>query len=286
MNIPYRIPPPIRTRRLVKVFATTNRKLKSHVRTRRPNYFYNNNNKLAFCLFNINTKLSRNTYTCNRFASINNNTHTSQRWFSTEITTSNDEKEELSKENKQEQGHEQEVVPIRQSAPDDGVHHNVTVLEWYKGEGDSVEANEALCEIDTPEFSYDFQSSVGGVIAKIVAPAGTEVEPGDTLVYLAENEDTREAVVSFLEEKKNKNQKNDSKTSKDEDVNDQYQDDELQKWLRSVKEEFVEYADVFRKEGFDSLEAIETLTEDDLQQMEIKKGHSRILLKSIESMKK
>lgn len=72
------------------------------------------------------------------------------------------------------------IVPMRLSIPDDGLHSVVTVKEWYKQEGDFISESEAICEIETPDFSYDFQSDVSGFLAKIIIPQG-DVQAGDSI---------------------------------------------------------------------------------------------------------
>jgi len=199
-----------------------------------------------------------------------------------------EEKEEEEKENVE----EKPIVPIVLRAPDDGANHQVTVSEWYKSEGDEVEAGEAICEIDSPEFSYDYQTSVSGVVAKIIARTGTsDIEPGDTLAYLAESAEALEGVLNVLEKEEAKKKElaealNESSVEAEAIIDSEnVSDEELLSWLKNVREDFaVKYAKLFKEEGFDSKATIETITEDDLKQMDIKTGHLRLLLKHIQAL--
>ena len=78
---------------------------------------------------------------------------------------------------------DRKTVAARLSIPDDGLHGSVTVMEWYKEEGEYVEEQEALCEIETPDFTYDFQSDVSGYLARILVRHGP-AEAGETIGVL------------------------------------------------------------------------------------------------------
>ena len=48
------------------------------------------------------------------------------------------------------------------------------IAEWLKQEGDTVASGDLLCEVETDKATMDYESSVSGVLLKIVAPAGSE----------------------------------------------------------------------------------------------------------------
>ena len=48
------------------------------------------------------------------------------------------------------------------------------VASWLKNEGDSVQAGDILCEIETDKATMEVEATDEGTLAKIVAPAGTE----------------------------------------------------------------------------------------------------------------
>jgi len=55
------------------------------------------------------------------------------------------------------------------------------VLTWLKAVGDSVAENEPLVEIETDKVTVEIPSPCNGRLSEILAPANTEVEPGQTL---------------------------------------------------------------------------------------------------------
>jgi pyruvate dehydrogenase E2 component (dihydrolipoamide acetyltransferase) len=65
------------------------------------------------------------------------------------------------------------------------------VVRWIKAEGEPVRQGEVICEVETEKAVFEVVSPVGGVLLKIVAPAGARVpifsligvvgEPGETV---------------------------------------------------------------------------------------------------------
>ncbi len=62
-----------------------------------------------------------------------------------------------------------------------------TVLEWRKGEGDSVEADEAIVEISTDKVDAEVPAPAAGRIVKIHAAAGDTVAVGTLLAEISPN---------------------------------------------------------------------------------------------------
>ncbi|HBZ44127.1 MAG TPA: 2-oxoglutarate dehydrogenase complex dihydrolipoyllysine-residue succinyltransferase, partial [Maritimibacter sp.] len=56
-----------------------------------------------------------------------------------------------------------------------------TVSSWFKTEGDRVEADEMLCELETDKVSVEVPAPAAGVISKITAGEGETVEAGGKL---------------------------------------------------------------------------------------------------------
>ncbi|MEA2275374.1 MAG: multifunctional 2-oxoglutarate metabolism enzyme [Solirubrobacteraceae bacterium] len=67
-----------------------------------------------------------------------------------------------------------------------------TVLEWHKGEGDHVEADEVLVEISTDKVDAEVPAPASGTIAKIHVAEGETVSVGSVLAEIATD---REAVL-------------------------------------------------------------------------------------------
>ncbi|MEW6199241.1 MAG: 2-oxoglutarate dehydrogenase complex dihydrolipoyllysine-residue succinyltransferase [Planctomycetota bacterium] len=70
----------------------------------------------------------------------------------------------------------------------------VQVGQWLKGEGDRVERDEAVVEIETDKASMELPSPVSGVLSKQLKPAG-EIVPVGAVIALIEERVTAEAAV-------------------------------------------------------------------------------------------
>src|ERR1700736_4702884 len=78
------------------------------------------------------------------------------------------------------------VVQVVMPAMGDSVTEG-TVLEWRKGEGDSVVADEAIVEISTDKVDAEVPAPVAGRIVKIHAVAGDTVAVGTLLAEISTN---------------------------------------------------------------------------------------------------
>ncbi len=61
-----------------------------------------------------------------------------------------------------------------------------TVAKWFKAVGDSVAADEPICELETDKVTLEVNAPVGGTLAEIAAPEGSEVAVGGLLGLIAE----------------------------------------------------------------------------------------------------
>jgi 2-oxoglutarate dehydrogenase E2 component (dihydrolipoamide succinyltransferase) len=61
-----------------------------------------------------------------------------------------------------------------------------TVSTWFKKVGDAVKADEMLCELETDKVSVEVPSPVAGVLAEILAPEGSTVDPKARLAIITE----------------------------------------------------------------------------------------------------
>ena len=69
---------------------------------------------------------------------------------------------------------------IKVILPDDG-HPSCDLKICYPAIGDAIKSDDVLCEIKTPDYTYDFEATDEGFLAKIMVPSGTKgVEPGRT----------------------------------------------------------------------------------------------------------
>ncbi len=59
-----------------------------------------------------------------------------------------------------------------------------TVSTWFKKAGDSVAADEMLCELETDKVSVEVPAPASGTLAEILAPEGATVEAGGRLAVM------------------------------------------------------------------------------------------------------
>jgi len=60
-----------------------------------------------------------------------------------------------------------------------------TVATWFKAEGDRIEADEMLCELETDKVSVEVPAPSAGILRKILKPEGATVEAGGKLAEMA-----------------------------------------------------------------------------------------------------
>ncbi|MEO9824656.1 MAG: 2-oxoglutarate dehydrogenase complex dihydrolipoyllysine-residue succinyltransferase [Paracoccaceae bacterium] len=60
-----------------------------------------------------------------------------------------------------------------------------TVSTWFKSAGDTVAADEMLCELETDKVSVEVPAPAAGVLSEILAAEGTTVEAGGKLAVMA-----------------------------------------------------------------------------------------------------
>ena len=144
--------------------------------------------------------------------------------------------------------------------------HTYKLVEWYKGVGDSVEEEDSLCEIETDLFTFDIPAPHGGVLAKQVKAAGSILNEEELIATMVNTEDDFEVYKKI--------------------ANPIDLDLSVEKWLINLcpDSKLDQYAAKFVEEGFDSIEAIKMVDKDDLDDMKIKKGHAKMILKGIAEM--
>ena len=62
-----------------------------------------------------------------------------------------------------------------------------TVSKWLKSEGDSVEADEPIVELETDKVNLEVPSPISGTLAEINSKDGSVVEVGSILGSVSEN---------------------------------------------------------------------------------------------------
>ena len=63
-----------------------------------------------------------------------------------------------------------------------------TVSKWLKKEGESVEADEPIVELETDKVNLEVPSPISGILSEINSKDGTTVEVGALLGSVSENE--------------------------------------------------------------------------------------------------
>ena len=82
-----------------------------------------------------------------------------------------------------------------------------TVAKWLKKEGDTVEADEAIVELETDKVNLEVPSPIDGVLSKINSTDGETVEVGALLGTISQNETqtSEKKIITKIEHKKEEN---------------------------------------------------------------------------------
>ena len=75
-----------------------------------------------------------------------------------------------------------------------------SVVEWRKREGERVEAGEVVAVVMSEKVTYEVESPVSGVLAKVLVEPEVEVPIGTPIAVVAEEGDTREEVEEAVRE--------------------------------------------------------------------------------------
>ena len=82
-----------------------------------------------------------------------------------------------------------------------------TVAKWLKNEGDTVEADEAIVELETDKVNLEVPSPIDGVLSEINSKDGETVEVGALLGTISQNgtQPSEKKVITKIEPKKTEN---------------------------------------------------------------------------------
>src|ERR671924_1532184 len=61
-----------------------------------------------------------------------------------------------------------------------------TIVRWLKSEGEKVEKGDPLYELDTEKVTQEVEADESGVLLKILAQEGTEIEVGKAIAIIGE----------------------------------------------------------------------------------------------------
>ena len=74
-----------------------------------------------------------------------------------------------------------------------------TIVRWLKSEGENVEKGEPLYELDTEKVTQEVEAEASGVLLKILAGEGEEIEVGKAIAVIGEQgEDLPEGEAASL----------------------------------------------------------------------------------------
>lgn len=77
-----------------------------------------------------------------------------------------------------------------------------TIAKWNKNEGAPVGSGDILCEVETDKAVMDYESTMEGVLLKIILPQGGEAQIGDTIAIIGEDgEDISDLVAEVTAQK-------------------------------------------------------------------------------------
>ncbi len=106
-----------------------------------------------------------------------------------------------------------------------------TVSKWLKNEGDSVEADEPLVELETDKVNLEVPSPVSGILTKINSKNGSVVEVGADLGSVSESE------TKSTENQEIKKIQPTVKFNKDNLIDENDKDEEMEVFQDNVEEE-------------------------------------------------
>jgi len=106
-----------------------------------------------------------------------------------------------------------------------------TISKWLKNEGDTVEADEPVVELETDKVNLEVPSPVSGTLTKINSKSGSVVEVGADLGSVSESETASEKTVEI------KKIKPITKVEKDNEVNTDYKDEDIEVFDEIIEEE-------------------------------------------------
>jgi len=82
-----------------------------------------------------------------------------------------------------------------------------TVAKWLKKEGDTVEADEAIVELETDKVNLEVPSPIDGVLSEINSKDGETVEVGALLGSISQNgvQPAEKKIIKKIESRKVEN---------------------------------------------------------------------------------
>lgn len=92
------------------------------------------------------------------------------------------------------------------------------ISSWVKAEGDAIEANETIAEVDTDKATMEMTSLEPGTLLKIIVPAGENAKLGQTIGILG---DAGEDISALLKEIEGESSSNGASAEKKKEVKEE-----------------------------------------------------------------
>lgn len=110
-------------------------------------------------------------------------------------------------------------MPIELKVPEVGESvTEVYIGEWRKSEGDRVEQDEEIVELESEKATFDAPAPAGGVLVKILKQSGDSAEVGEVIAHIDGSADADDKQSGENGEDKSESSKKQSKKSRTEDA--------------------------------------------------------------------
>lgn len=76
---------------------------------------------------------------------------------------------------------------------EEAVDHSIS--QWYKHIGDEVAEGDALCEVETPSYSFDFIVNNSGYLSEVLVHTGEHCAASEVLARLVETKEELDIVL-------------------------------------------------------------------------------------------
>ena len=91
-----------------------------------------------------------------------------------------------------------------------------TVSKWLKNEGDHIEADEPIVELETDKVTLEVPAATSGILDSLVVSEGATVEVGSLLAIIVAGEKTGQSKTSVPKQENKKIDEQISEPNKDE----------------------------------------------------------------------
>ena len=101
------------------------------------------------------------------------------------------------------------------------------IARWIKEEGDAIEANETIAEVDTDKATMEMTSLEAGTLLKILVPGGDNAKLGQTIGIIGDEGEDFSALLKEIEGESSSNGSSGAKKEKEEPKPEQKAESEI-----------------------------------------------------------